>query len=88
MVIAKQNVELAKKMLALAKEVKTHKTENIDDPKLRQKLDDLEAEMKSSRQKWRIMKGTASATIAGSGVDWARDPKLVKIVLDNEGAED
>jgi len=72
-------------MLALAKEADTQRKEDIDDPKARQQLDGLEVAMKSSRQKWRIMKETTSATIAGSGVDWARDPALLEIVLgDNE----
>lgn len=86
-VTARTNAELAKTMLALAEEANTHRKEDIEDPKLRHQLDDLEAEMKMSRQKWRIMKGTASATIVGSGVDWARDPKLLDIVLDNDGDE-
>lgn len=72
-------------MLALADEANTHRKEDIDDPKARHQLDELEAEMRISRQRFRIMKGTASATIAGSGVDWARDPKLLEIVMDEDG---
>lgn len=83
-VIARENAELATKMLALAEEANTQSKESISDPKFRRQLEDLEAEMKISRQRWRIMKGTASATIAGSGVDWARDPTLLDIVLDKE----
>lgn len=83
-IIARENVELATKMLALAEEANTRSKDSITDPKIRQELDDLEVEMKISRQRWRIMKGTASAAIAGSGIDWARDPKLLAIVLDNE----
>ena len=75
-------------MLALAEEANTRKKEDINDPKVLQQLDEQEALMKISRQRWRIMKGTASATIAGSGVDWARDPKLLEIMLDGDGDED
>ena len=71
-------------MLALAEEANTQRKEDIDDLKARQQLDELEAEMRISRQRFRIMKGTASATIAGSGIDWARDPKLLEIVLDED----
>jgi hypothetical protein len=74
-------------MLALAEEADTKRKEDIDDPKARQQLDELEVKMKTGRQRWRIMKETASATIAGSGIDWARDPKLLEIVLDNDGNE-
>lgn len=86
-VTARKNAELATTMLALAEEANTERKEDIDDPKERQQLDELEASMKTSRQRWRIMKGTASATIAGSGIDWARDPNLLEIVLDNDGNE-
>lgn len=87
MVTACKNAELATTMLALAEEADTKRKEDIDDPKARQQLDELEVKMKTSRQRWRIMKETASATIAGSGIDWARDPKLLEIVLDNDGNE-
>jgi hypothetical protein len=72
-------------MLALADEANTQRKEDIDDPRARQQLDELETEMRISRQRFRIMKGTASAAIVGSGIDWARDPKLLEIVLDEDG---
>ena len=84
-VIARKNVELSTKMLALAEEAKAQRREDIVDPEAQRQLDELEAEMRISRQRYRIMKGTASATIAGSGIDWARDPTLCKIVMDDDG---
>jgi Centromere protein H (CENP-H) len=87
MVTARKNAELAATMLALAEEADTQRKEDIDDPKARQQLDELEIKMQASRQRWRILKETASATIAGSGIDWARDPKLLKIILDSDGNE-
>ncbi len=87
MVVAGKNAELATTMLALAEEADTQRKEDIQDPKARQQLDELEVSMKTSRQRWRILKETASATIVGSGIDWARDPQLLDIVLDNEGNE-
>jgi len=82
----RENAEWSSRMLALA-EANTQKKENVTDSKLRLQLDELERDVKTSRQRWRIMKGTASGTIVGSGVDWARDPKLLEIVLDDDGAE-
>lgn len=82
-----KNVELAAKMLDLADEANVQKREDIIDPRTRQQLDDLEEAMKISHWRWRIMKGTVSATIVGSGIDWARDPKLLDIVLDNDDDE-
>ncbi|TVY65618.1 hypothetical protein LSUE1_G008543 [Lachnellula suecica] len=83
---ARENAETAGRMLALAEEASTQTKEGIDDVEVREQLDALEMEVKTSRQMWRIMKGTASGTIVGSGVDWARDPKLLEIVLDIDGA--
>ncbi|PBP24699.1 hypothetical protein BUE80_DR004493 [Diplocarpon rosae] len=83
--IARTNAALATKMLALIEDAHTPRTEEIEDSRLRSQLGDLQSQMKLSRRRWRIMKGTASATIAGSGIDWARDPELLDIVLDNDG---
>jgi hypothetical protein len=83
----RQNAELAAQMIALAKDADTQKRDNM--PRKAQKdLAELDANVKLSRQRWRIMKGTASGTIVGSGVDWARDPELLEIVLDNDEADE
>lgn len=82
--VARKNAELAKKMIALASEADSQK-DDIKDPEVRAQLDELEEAVKVSRQRWRIMKGTASAVVAGSGVDWARNPTLRELVLDDDG---
>ncbi|KAJ9649658.1 hypothetical protein H2199_000436 [Coniosporium tulheliwenetii] len=79
-----RNRELAQTLLALAEETKSEKTEEVQDPKLRSKLESLDAQIKASRREWRTMKGIASAVIAGSGVDWARDDTLRDLVMDDE----
>jgi hypothetical protein len=71
-------------MIALAEEANFQKKLDIQDPSVRAQLDELEESLKVSRQRWRIMKGTASAVVAGSGVDWARDAALRELVLDTE----
>ncbi|KAJ8058313.1 hypothetical protein OCU04_012504 [Sclerotinia nivalis] len=84
-ITGRKNIELATKMMALAEEANSQGKENIQDSEVRAQLDELEGAMKNSRQRWRIMKNTASAVVVGSGVDWARDPKLLEIVLDDDG---
>jgi hypothetical protein len=84
-IAARKNAELAATMIALADEANTQKKEDIKDLEVREQIDELEKSLKVSRQRWRIMKGTASAVVAGSGVDWSRDPELRGLVLDNEG---
>ncbi|QSZ28975.1 hypothetical protein DSL72_003484 [Monilinia vaccinii-corymbosi] len=83
-ITGRKNIELATEMLALAKETDGQGKESIQDPEIRAQLDELEREMKKSKKRWTIMKNTTSAVIVGSGIDWARDPKLLEIVLDDD----
>ncbi|ORY66116.1 centromere protein H (CENP-H)-domain-containing protein [Pseudomassariella vexata] len=82
--ISRENVQLASEVLKLAEETNRSKTAPIADPGHAEEIARLEAEVRASRKRWRIMKGTASAIVAGSGVDWARDDRLKSIVLDEE----
>lgn len=83
---ARRNAELAATMLALAEDASTQKKENFD-AKTRKHLEELEEELKVTKQRWRMMKGTASAMVAGSGLDWSRDEDLLELVLDEEDEE-
>lgn len=65
-------------------ETKSRPEERIDDPKIRTKLEKLKEEARNSRLKWRVMKSVVSATIAGSGLNWALDDELRDLVLDDE----
>lgn len=82
--VSKKNQELAQEVLRLVEEADRGKTDAIADPAARKEIEKLENKLKASRQKWRVMKGTASGVVAGSGVDWARDRLLRDIVLDPE----
>jgi hypothetical protein len=84
-IAARKNAELAATMVALADEANTQKKEDINDPEAREQIDELERSLKVSRQRWRIMKGTVSAVVAGSGIDWSRDPELQELVLEDDG---
>lgn len=82
--MAKRNTELAATMTALAEEANAQKKGDIQDPALRQEVAELEESLRTSRQRWRIMKNTASAVVAGSGVDWSRDETLRELVMEND----
>jgi len=84
---AQRNKELATTMMELAEEANTQRKEDITDPVLREQLDELQEALKVGRQRWRIMKGTASAVVAGSGIDWAREKALRELVLEDETDE-
>ncbi|KAK0672784.1 centromere protein H (CENP-H)-domain-containing protein [Cercophora samala] len=78
-----RNVELASEALHLAAENVGQEPTNVKNARLQRELVTLETQLKATRQKWRVVKGTASAIIAGSGIDWVRDERLRELVLDD-----
>ncbi|KAI0205030.1 centromere protein H (CENP-H)-domain-containing protein [Astrocystis sublimbata] len=81
--LSRENVALAQRLMTLANQTDKGKAELLsNNPEHGAKIAALEADLKVSRRRWRVLKGTASAIIAGSGIDWARDTELRDIVLD------
>lgn len=81
----RRNRELAAEMLRLAAEADDGRRGALtEEPAAKDQIEKLEARLAASRQKWRVMKGTASGIVAGSGVDWANDDELRDVVLDPE----
>lgn len=87
MVVARENTALATQMIKLAEEMDAEKVEDGADDRLRETIAKEESEMRISRQKWRIIKGTVSGVVVGSGVDWARDGDLLALVADDDDDE-
>ena len=82
--ICRENVKLTEELFELAEQAKQKKAIRLENPAVQREMDKLTREVKSSRQRWKVMKGVASGIIAGSGVDWAGDEDLRNIVLDPE----
>ncbi|KAG9507600.1 hypothetical protein J7337_001153 [Fusarium musae] len=82
----RENVTLAAEMLELAEQVKLKKRVPPNS-KMMQEQEELEADVKASKQRWRVMKGVASGIIVGSGIDWVHDDELQDVVLDPEEEE-
>ncbi|KAI1373698.1 centromere protein H (CENP-H)-domain-containing protein [Hypoxylon crocopeplum] len=87
--LGRENVDLASKLLDLAEQMDRSKADAIDtDPERAAEISRLEDQVRLSRQRWRVLKGTASGVVAGSGVDWSRDVGLRDIVLDPENDDE
>ncbi|KAH6606446.1 hypothetical protein Trco_005599 [Trichoderma cornu-damae] len=86
--VCRENIELAGELFELAGRARQKKAVRLDDPEVQREMEKLTREVKSSRQRWKVIKGVASGIIAGSGVDWAKDEGLRNIVLDPEDEED
>lgn len=84
---SRRNVELASEIFSLVDRVEEKKSGYLRDERTQQGLQDLEEELKRSRQRWRVIKSITSGVVAGSGVDWARDDTLRDLVLDPEEDE-
>lgn len=82
--ISRANVSLTSELLELAEEAKQKKLGRMAGPAMEAELKEAEEGVKESRQKWKAIKGTASAVIVGSGVDWVGDTELRDIILDPE----
>lgn len=83
---SRKNVELASEVIRLGAELEQKKfSYDRDDPEARESIQTAEGELRTSRQRWRVLKGVTAGIVAGSGVDWGRDEKLRELVLDMEG---
>lgn len=80
----KHNAELASTLSRLVEETRSRPEEMIGDSRVRSALAKLREEARNSRLKWRVMKSVVSATVAGSGLNWALDDELRELVLDDE----
>jgi hypothetical protein len=80
--LSRENVDLAAEILELAGQVESRGPASVEEPSSKEALKVLQQEVKASRRKWDIIKGTASAIVVGSGVDWVADPHLTDMVLD------
>jgi uncharacterized protein Yka (UPF0111/DUF47 family) len=86
--VTRKNVQLAAELFDLAEQVKRKKTGQWEAAGMQPELAQAEDEVKSSKRRWRIMKGVASGMVAGSGVNWAADESLCEIVLDPEDEDE
>lgn len=77
-----RNVEYANEVLHLAEARSECDRESADKTSWVQEIAVLEHELKTSRQRWKVIKGVTSAIVTGSGVDWVRDERLRDMVLD------
>lgn len=84
MLLARTNTELTSSMLRLVEISNSRINEANESSQSLQELEKIKQELKLSRRKWRTIKAIVSGAIVGSGVDWARDPELLQIVLDED----
>jgi ABC-type protease/lipase transport system fused ATPase/permease subunit len=79
----RRNQELAQTLLGLTNNAKSRR-DDIDDEKLKDKLEVLERENKLRGTRRRILKNVVGSVIVGSGVDWASNEELCDLVMDDE----
>lgn len=82
--IHKHNAEQARILLDRIAESRAQLNTDMQDPKIQSQIEKLRQEVRNNRLKMRLIKGVVSATIAGSGVDWAHNEELRDLVMDDE----
>ncbi len=77
-----QNTKLASEALQLAGRTPEQKPQGLGGGRFGREIATLEDQVRSSHQRWKVMKGAASGIVAGSGIEWVRDKRLRDLVLD------
>jgi Centromere protein H (CENP-H) len=78
------NKDLTQELLLLAEETRAWKKEDISDTRAREQVEQLERDVAVKRARWRIVKSVVAGMIVGCGIDWASDPDLVSLVLEDD----
>ena len=68
--------------------MQAQREEAMADPRLSMQIEQVRADRKIAKKRWRIMKSVVAAVIAGSGMDWAHSDTLRDLVLDSEDDTD
>lgn len=82
-----KNKELADTLRSATRRAQDCRKHILEDTDSMAQLVGLEREASIARNRWSVMKSVVSAVVAGSGVDWARDATLQRLVLDEEDEE-
>jgi len=78
---------MTSELLELAEAANHRKFGTSTGSELEMEMEQARQEVKESRQRWKVIKGTLSAVIVGSGIAWAQDQDLLEMVLDPEENE-
>ncbi|KAF1982294.1 hypothetical protein K402DRAFT_424728 [Aulographum hederae CBS 113979] len=84
MMKTRENQKTAQTLLGLTDELNARKNAEVDDPMLRTQLEAADSAIRESKRLWRITKSIVAGTVVGSGINWAQDEDLLRLVLDDE----
>jgi hypothetical protein len=79
-----ENRALAATLVEMADRMKDQTVDELDDARLTEQLEGLDDEIRKAKKRWRVMKSLVKGVVVGSGVEWAKRPDLLEVVLDDE----
>lgn len=82
--ILEKNRNLAASLVDLTEQIKAQRIAAIKDSDLIDQAEQSKLDHETAKKLWRTMKSVVAAIIAGSGIDWARNSDLKRLVLDEE----
>jgi hypothetical protein len=82
--ISEKNRRLVANLVGLTEQIDTQRSTAIDESNLAHQVEKLKLDHEVAKRRWRTMKSVVAAIIVGSGIDWARDSVLKRLVLDKD----
>lgn len=84
MVTSEKNRNLAALLVDLTEQIAAQRIAAIEESNLADQAEQSKLDHETARKLWRTMKSVVAAIIAGSGINWARNDELKRLVLDEE----
>ena len=78
------NSQVASSLIDIANKSRGRDAQPLQNSQLRSRLEKLEEDAAIAKTRWRIIKSVIAGVIVGSGIDWAADENLLKLVIDDE----
>lgn len=82
--ILEKNRNLASLLVDLTEQIKAQRMAAIEGLNLIDATEESKLDHETAKKLWRTMKGVVAAIIAGSGINWAGNSELKRLVLDEE----
>lgn len=68
----------------LTEQIQAQRIAAIQNSKLTDEAEQYKSDHETAKKLWKTMKSVVAAIIAGSGINWARDNELKRLVLEEE----
>lgn len=79
-----RNRELTSTLVKRTDQFKLRQINALKTSGLMDRHEKLKSDTRIAKKRWRIMKSLMAGMVVGSGIDWAIDPRLKSLVIDED----